>query len=100
MIEEEKAIAEVVIHEFLDECLFEPGRNWPTREFENRSYERWAAKEILRRLNESPSTGVINAIQKFIEDLYIFEEDSDDWTSVRIFRLARETAEDILKLFL
>ena len=100
MVEEEKRIAELVIREFLDEYLFEPERNWPKREFENRSYERWAAKEILRRLNESRSMGVINTIQKFIEDLYIFEEDSDDWTSVRIFRLAREIAEDILKLFL
>ena len=100
MIKEERRIAEVMIGEFLDEYLFEAMPSWPKREFQNRSYERWAAKEILRRIVECPEDSVVNTIQKFIEDLYVFEEDSDDWSSVRIFRVARETAEDILKLFL
>lgn len=100
MIEEENRIAELLIGELLEDYLFEPQRGWPKREFENRSYERWAALDILRRIEEEPYVGPINIIQGFIEDMDDFEELSDEWKTVRIFRIAKETATDILKLLL
>ena len=100
MIEEDTRIAEILIKEFRDEYLFPPQRTWPKNEFELRTYSRWAANEILRRLKEKPNVGVINIIQGFIEELYCFENLTDSWTKIRIFRVARETATDILKLFL
>ena len=100
MIEEERRIAEILIKEFRDEYLFPPKRTWPKREFYRRSYERWAANEILRRIKEKPNTSPVNIIQGFMEELDVFDDISDNWTSARIFRTAREIASDILKLFL
>lgn len=100
MIEEENRIAEILIKEFRDEYLFAPKITWPESEFELRSYSRWAADEILRRLKEKPKVGAINIIQGFMEELDYCSELTDKWSVVRIFRIARETAEDILKLFL
>lgn len=100
MIEEERDIARAVIEDFIEEYLFDGWRTWPTREFQNRSYERWAAFDILRRIDENPNTSPINIIQGFIEEMDRFEEMSDTWPMVRICRIARETSEDILKLLL
>lgn len=100
MISEEKRIAEITIKEYRDQYLFMPKMNWPKCEFDLRTYSRWAADEILNRLNEKPSVGVINIIQGFMEELDHCMDLSDNWTVVRIFRIAREAAEDILKLFL
>lgn len=100
MIMEEKRIAEILIKEFRDQYLFEPSFTWPKCEFENRTYSRWAVNEILRRLDEHPEIGVINIIQGFMEELDSMEERTDMWSRVRIFRIAKEIATDILKLFL
>lgn len=100
MIEEDTRIAEILIKEFKEEYLFPPRRNWPKNEFYKRSYERWTADEIQRRLKENPNVGVINVIQRFLEELYHFDDITDSWTTSRIFRTAIETSRDILKLFL
>lgn len=100
MIMEEKRIAEILIKEYLKQYLFEPSLTWPKCEFEERTYSRWAINEILRRLDEHPDIGVINIIQGFIEELDSMEERTDRWSRVRIFRIAKEIATDILKLFL
>ena len=100
MIEEERDIARAAIEDFIEEYLFEGKKSWPAREFQNRSYERGAAFDILRRIDENPNTSPINIIQGFIEEMERFEEMSDTWPMVRICRIARETSEDILKLLL
>lgn len=100
MLEAETRIAEILINEYLEQYLFEPQISWPKCEFDVRSYSRWAAKEILRRLKERPETGVINIIQGFMDELDYYTDLSEHWTSAKIFRIARETSEDLLKLFL
>lgn len=100
MIEEEARIAEILINEFKEQYLFPPSRTWPKAEFYNRSYERWAADEILKRIKKHPNVGPINIIQGFMEELDYFMDLTDSWASYRIFRVAREISEDILKLFL
>lgn len=100
MIEEEARIAEILIKEFKERYLFPPSKTWPKAEFYKRSYERWAADEILKRIKERPNVGPINVIQGFMEELDYFMDLTDHWASYRIFIVAREISEDILKLFL
>lgn len=100
MCQEEIAIAKVMVSEFIDTFLFPPCNNWPKCEFEERAYSRWAAMEILNRLDTRKNMSAINIIQEFTEEMLDYERETDKWEKVRIFRTAREIAEDIASLFL
>lgn len=41
------------IQEYFNDNLFEPNRNWPKEEFDRKACERWAAKEIMKKISES-----------------------------------------------
>lgn len=107
----ETSVVISVIQKYMDECLFEPKRNWPKYEFAMRSYSRWAANYILDRIIEESmklpfyisgleSCDLLNIIQDFIDDLDYYSEISDG--NDRIFNMtsvAKDTAIDIGLLF-
>lgn len=100
-----------VIQKYIDECLFEPRLKWPKYYFTERSYSRWAAYEIQERIIEEALrlpphiTGreprsLVDIIKAFISEMDDLSETSDNKRFQLIFLIARDTAEDILCLFL
>lgn len=100
-----------VIREYMDEYLFEPAHNWPRYEFKTRSYSIWAANEIINRINEEdmrapqhitgrdpvPPLGIIH---EFINELDRQMETDGTMQHQFILSTAKETAIDIILLFL
>lgn len=88
-----------VITDYIEEALFEPAKNWPDIWFTRRSYERWAAGEILTRVVDNPTTPAMTIIESFLVQMLIFSYKAKDTKGPNIFTIAKETAEDILLLF-
>lgn len=88
----------LILEYYVAEHLFEPGPNWPKYYFDERSYSRWAANEIIERVKAQPSTAPIVVIEDFIRELdncYCASEKNET-----LFSIARDAAEDIIDLFL
>ena len=96
-MDNEKAARLIV--ECLDENLFEPQKDWPIDVFEERSYARWAAMEIWQMLMDRPHEEADAIIEEFMLKMAIYSECVEDARKRRIFRIAKNTAEDILTLF-
>ena len=94
----EIAIQEVKL--YIEECLFEPRYNWPADIFEERSYSRWAAFEIIQRLMDQPFVSPILIIEGFMYEMASRSHIEEDLSKDHMFQIARDTAEDILCLFL
>ncbi|MDO5397811.1 MAG: hypothetical protein Q4G33_07755 [bacterium] len=91
--------AVTVIRNYVNENLFIPARNWSDYEFKRRSYERWAAHEIIKRVDKTPEKEPFFIILYFryqMDALSSIREDSD---AEFIFITARDTADEILELF-
>ena len=79
--------------------LFEPGRNWPKYEFNKRSYERWAAKEILKRIQQHPEIPAINLVEEYVLMTDEFSGiEHDERNDSFIFSVAHDVATDILDI--
>lgn len=87
------------IVKYMEECLFEPRLNWSKHWFENRTYSRWAADEILGLILDDPFTPSNVIIKKFIAKMESFSEVAEDTLASLIFSIAKDTAEEILLLF-
>ena len=88
-------VAVSVIQEYVKNHLFGPSSNWPDYYFRERSHSRWAAYELINRnltMNETP----IDILKDFINEMDQFEELNNKF----IFSVARNTAKEILYLFL
>lgn len=91
--------AVTIIRNYINENLFMPTRNWSDYEFKRRSYERWAADEIIKRIDETLETEPFFTILYFryqMDALSSIREDSD---AEFIFITARDTADEIILLF-
>lgn len=105
-----------VLQYYIDEHLFEPRSNWPKDFFRGRSYSRWAAYELQGRIIEEslrlpPHLTItcreqktpIEIIVEFISEMDYFLEMSEmngNRRSQFIFSVAKETAKEIIDLFL
>ena len=90
----EKRLAIEYIQDYIWENLFEPNVHWPMYEFKRRSYARWAAFEILKRIklsNEKP----MHIVYKFYCTMDDFSKVDSDHDIAFLFKTAYETAEDI-----
>ena len=92
-------IAVITIIDCLEENLFEPNKRWPNDAFEERSYARWAAYEIWERILDNPFKTTDEILDEFILDMTICAMGTDNPQREKLFRIARETAEDIASLF-
>jgi hypothetical protein len=98
-----------VIQKYIDVRLGLPLSSWPKYCFEERSYSRWAAYEIQERImeemlrlpshiTERESRSPIDVILEFMDSM---DSCSEDYKKTAfIFSIAKDTAEDILGLFL
>lgn len=105
----DKAI--VTVQQYIEEHLFEPRSNWPTDEFNKRSYSRWVVEELLNRLiaeSESLPSHLSNRerltpieiIDEMVQDLDYYSGKSYYGRFQNIFNVAKETIIDISMLFL
>lgn len=93
-------LAVSVIQEYIDEYLFEPRSNWCKYEFNVRSYSRWAANEIIERIRNDSERSPVNIISEFIREVDLCCEKTPTNQAQLIFEVAKETATDIVLLFL
>lgn len=93
---DERAISAIEDYMF---DLFEPGRNWPKYEFSKRSYERWTAKEILKRIQQHPEIPAINLVEEYVRMTDEFSGiEHDERNDSFIFSVAHDVATDILDI--
>lgn len=103
-------VAASIIQEYIDECLFEPGDNWPEEEFTIRSYERWAGQELLDRITREsmlppefisvrPLKTPYKIIEDFIDEMSYQARSTDNKKHHLMFSTVRDTAIDIILLF-
>jgi len=93
-------VAVTLVTEFIREHLFSPAFSWDKYEFKKRSYEQWAALEIIERIMDRPLDPPIDIIESFMFEMYYYAYHSgDDEQRTFIFRTAYETAEEIILLF-
>ncbi len=86
--------------DFVHEHLFSPSLSWDKYEFKKRSYEQWAAMEIIERIMDKPFDSPIDTIEKFMFEMYYCACFSgDDEPRTFIFQTAVETAEELALLF-
>lgn len=86
----------MIIMRYIEEYLFEPGINWPKKEFDIRSYSRWVAYEILELIMDNPFISAESLIQGLIIKMIYLSCISDNNNNA--FTIAVDTAEDILNL--
>ncbi|HOQ38742.1 MAG TPA: hypothetical protein PLR73_13765 [Acetivibrio sp.] len=90
--------AVTTIFRYLEECLFEPMKDWPKEEFEKRSYERWAAYEIIESLMDNPFTTADMVIDEFILKMICFAHLAKEQKQQFIFAI--DVAETIRSLLI
>lgn len=83
------------IEDYYYQCLFEPNRRWPKIEIKRRCYERWAAEEIMERINKAKILPAQEVIERFMEELRKYLDLDQNKDVEFIFTTALETAEDI-----
>lgn len=90
--------AVIKIFRYLERYLFEPMKNWPKDEFEKRSYERWAAYEIIESLMNNPFTTADTVIDEFILKMISFAHLAKEQKQQFIFAI--DAAENIRSLLM
>jgi hypothetical protein len=100
-----------IIQEYMDEYLFDPKVNWWKSEFEERSYSRWAAEELISRFIRQEEVRPwevliydfktpIEIISELINELEEFSKSGQNEKTKAIFTIAKDSATEILYLFL
>ena len=79
----------------IDEWYFEPAANWNEYYFTERSYQRWAAEEIINRLRLDNPKNPKEIIVRFMKDMDNFSEIGKNATIRFKFVVAYETSRDI-----
>lgn len=93
-------VAAEIVQDYIYQWLFEPNYRWPKIEFNRRTYERWAAMEILNRIkSESNGKTVAEIIEEFRVQMDAYSTYDSNRDREFIFVTARETAEDIGSVF-
>lgn len=100
----------LILESYVDD-LATPKDLWPKYHFDELSYTRWAADEILTRAIDQtdrlPShiTGVhtpdvFDVIEEFAFDMQCCYESNDNWQYRKMFLIAIDTANDMLKYYM
>ena len=84
---------------YIDEHFIEPCNTWHKQLFEELSYSRWAAFEILQSLMDHPFDPPDEVVERFMLKMALYSWSSKDEKKQRIFSIAEDTAEEILYLF-
>lgn len=84
---------------YSQEFLPEPGRNWPKYRFNQRSYARWAAAELVNLISDHPFVPADITVEKFIIQCSYYADCFNENTKQNLmFSVARDVASDILDI--
>lgn len=89
----------MTIYNYIEENLFAPARKWPEHEFRKRSYGRWAAYEILKRIQNTPEAAPFLVILYFRYEMDYLSGIREDSDAEFMFITARDIADEIITLF-
>jgi len=81
------------IIDYMENGLFLPAINWPKEEFEERSYARWAADDILQRIMDNPLFPPDLIIEMYKLEMAAYAELNEE---IRMFAIAVSTADELL----
>jgi hypothetical protein len=88
-----------IVQDYIYKYLFPPNIDWSPLYFKKRSYERFAANEIIRLLRENPNKQPVCVIESFIGDMRRCYQASNQREIEETFSIAIEVGLDILLLF-
>ena len=89
-----------IILDYTQEHFFSHSLSWANREFKKRSYQQWAAHEIIERILDHPFDPPLDTIENFSFEMYFYACFSgEDEERTFMFQTAVETAEEIMLLF-
>lgn len=88
-----------IVLNYIDRSLFEPDHKWPDYIFEHRTYSRWAAYEVLERIMDHPYDDPSIVIEGFWFEICSILNDDLDPKKQKMFSIAKQTIEDIGRLF-
>ena len=100
-------MAILTVRRYINETLSVPRNSWSKRDFETRTYSRWAANEIMERLMEEELklpyhiSGIeaktpIEIVDGFIEEMDVAVESTNNSDHKFMFSTARHTADEVL----
>ena len=84
---------------YIEDYYCQPPFVWHERLFEEMSYSRWAALEIVERLMDRPLDPPEVVVEDFLLRVMLYSQVAKTPTQQRIFSIAEDTAEDILQFF-
>lgn len=84
---------------YINEYFIEPHHRFPTKLFEEMSYSRWAAFEIVNALLDHPTDPPVEVVENFLLKMALYAQVSESEDKRRIFSIAEDAAEDILCIF-
>ena len=90
----------LAIHKFIDDSLFKPEYNWPEHHFNERSYSRWAANEILTLITNYDLISPISVVSDFINKMDAFLDMREGTEHEIIYSIARDMGYDILDVLI
>jgi len=92
---------ELAITNYIYEKIPEPEKHWSKFYFSQRSYSRWAAKEILEILHKNQDKSPIEMVENFMKTMEDFScTDDKNWKDGFIFSVAHDVASDILDILI
>ena len=94
---DDEAIATII--KYINEKLPEPDIKWTKEAFDTRTTERWAAFEIIERLMDRPFDMPDMVVYDYMIKMSVYSYYHDNTERKYIFRVASNTAEKILNLF-
>lgn len=89
-----------IIFEYIEDNLKVLGKGSTKEEFKRRSTERWAAYELIESLCNHPFADPVLVIEDFIIAMQLYIRDCDNPEQIKDFKIAQDTAEKIILLFL
>ena len=89
----------LLVQRYIDEYLFEFKQAWPKTAFIERSQARWAAYEIIERLTTCPFNPPEEIVEMFMLEMMQYSYVAKNEETSNLFRIAGDTAHDILCLF-
>lgn len=84
---------------YINDYYCEPPFCWHEQLFEEMSYSRWAAFEIVDRLLDRPLDPPEVVVEDFLLRVALYSQVVKTPTQRRMFSIAEDTAEDILQFF-
>lgn len=84
--------------EFLNETG-EPEVHWPRHEFDEVSFSRWAAGELMEAIMDHPMVPAMDTIEEFAIKMLAYQASSKGTNAEKIFKYAADFTYETLDIF-